>query len=74
MSSTMTSLSHHVVTLENCGPISVYVQGDLETQREGAVFLTVHDVGSSYLSFVNWAMHTSMQAIRKRFVNLYAGC
>jgi len=62
----MEALKHHVVTLENCGPISVFLQGDLERQRDGAVFLTVHDVGSSYFTWVDWVRHSSMEEVRKR--------
>jgi len=62
----MESLKHHVVTLENCGPVSVFLQGDLERQRDGAVFLTVHDVGATYLSWVDWVRHPSMEEIKKR--------
>jgi len=62
----MDSLKHHVVNLENCGPVSVFLQGDLEKQRDSAAFLTVHDVGSSYTNWVDWVMDASMEEVRKR--------
>eukprot|EP00092_Neocalanus_flemingeri_P012881 GFUD01013877.1.p1 GENE.GFUD01013877.1~~GFUD01013877.1.p1 ORF type:complete len:575 (-),score=168.18 GFUD01013877.1:461-2185(-) len=60
------SLKHHIVNLEKCGPVSVFIQGDLEKQKDGVVFLTVHDVGSSYMSWRDFVMDTSMEDIRKR--------
>jgi len=64
----LAGLSHHVINLELCGPVSVYIQGDLEKQRDSTVFLTVHDVGSSYTSWVQWVMDDSMEEVRKRSV------
>lgn len=60
------SLSHHIVELETCGPVSCYVQGDLERQRDGVVFLTVHDVGCTYLRWQNFVMEPHMEDIRRR--------
>jgi len=62
----MESLKHHIVTVEECGPVSCYIQGDLEKQRDGAVFLTVHDVGCTVLNWHNFVMHPAMEDIRKR--------
>lgn len=59
-------LHHYVITLENCGPVSVYLQGDLEKHRDGVVFLTLHDVGSSYLSMVDFINNEDMEEIRRR--------
>eukprot|EP00092_Neocalanus_flemingeri_P011887 GFUD01012819.1.p1 GENE.GFUD01012819.1~~GFUD01012819.1.p1 ORF type:complete len:880 (+),score=232.59 GFUD01012819.1:62-2701(+) len=67
----LSDLSHHVVTLEQCGPVSVYIQGDLDKQRDGTVFLTVHDVGSSFTSWVNWVMDISMEEVRRRSVFIH---
>lgn len=64
-------LHHHVVTLDNCGPISVFVQGDLDKQREGVVFLTLHDVGHSYLAWVNFINTPEMESIRRRSLFLH---
>jgi len=60
------SVHHHIVNLEECGPMSVYVQGELEKHKEGVVFLTVHDVGSSFISWKQLVQDTSMDDIRKR--------
>jgi len=62
----MESLRHHIVTVEECGPVSCYIQGDLEKQRDGAVFLTIHDVGCTVLNWHNFVMHPAMEDIRKR--------
>jgi len=60
------NLHHYVFHLEECGSISVYLQGDLEKQREGVVFMTLHDVGHSYLSLVDFVNHPEMEEIRRR--------
>ena len=78
------SIHHHVVSLEECGAVSVYVQvtdredcyytlsfyslqGELEKHKEGVVFLTVHDVGASYLTWKQFVQDISMDDIRKRW-------
>ena len=63
-----TVLKHHIIDVEKCGPVSCYVQGDLEKQREGVVFLTVHDLGCTYLNWYNFVMDQAMEDIRKRYV------
>jgi len=67
----MDSLKHHVVQLEACGPISVYIQGDQDKMKEGVVFLTVHDVGASYQTLVDFISHPSMEQIKGRCVFLH---
>jgi len=62
----MEALKHHIVTVEKCGPVSCYVQGDLERQRDGVVFLTVHDLGCTFLNWFNFVMQPGMADIRKR--------
>ena len=42
------------------------MQGDLDKQREGVVFLTIHDVGQSYLSWVNFVNTQDMEEVRRR--------
>lgn len=64
-------LHHYVVPLENCGPVSVFVQGDLDKQREGVVFLTIHDVGQSYLSWLNFVNTPDMEEVRRRCMFLH---
>jgi len=59
-------LHHYVFTLENCGSVSVYIQGDLEKHRDGVVFLTLHDVGDCYLSMVDFTNHEDMEEVRRR--------
>ena len=56
-----TALKHQIITLEHCGPVSVFMQvrikvpdlststqGDERRLKDGVVFLTVHDVGCTY--------------------------
>ena len=64
---TVSSISRHVVETENCGEMEVYVEGDLDKLRDtSTVFLTVHDVGSSYLSWVQFTRHKEVREVRKR--------
>ena len=59
-----TALKHQIITLEDCGPVSVFMQvsikvpglrpstqGDERRLRDGVVFLTVHDIGNNHRSF-----------------------
>jgi len=64
-------LSRHIIDLEDCGPISVYVQGDLEKMRDGPVIMTIHDLGSSYHSMVEFANHIDMDEIKHRCLILH---
>lgn len=68
-----TNIHRYIVQLEGCGPISVYVQGDLEKYRgdDQAVFLTVHDVGTSYLSMVDFFSNQELAEIRSRSLFLH---
>jgi len=66
-----TALRKHVIEIEGCGSVSVYVQGDEEKLKDGVVYLTVHDVGSSYQSWVNYTTHQSMETVQKRAVFLH---
>merc|ERR1712080_419739 len=66
-----TALRKHVIEIEGCGSVSVYVQGDEEKLKDGVVYLTVHDVGSSYQSWVNYTSHHSMETVQKRAVFLH---
>merc|ERR1712156_539710 len=65
------SLQHHIIALENCGPVSVFLQGDEKKLRDGAVFITVHDVGATYQNWVNFLKHESMVDILSRSVFLH---
>ena len=50
-----------------CVPLyQLHLQGDLEKQRDGAVFLTIHSLGRSYTSWLHFAQHPCMEDIRKR--------
>lgn len=67
----MEALKHHVIELEGCGPVSVFIQGDQDKLKEGVVFLTIHDVGSTYQTWVDFINHPSMEEIRNRCVFLH---
>jgi len=68
---TLVGLSRHVVEIEHCSPISVYVQGNLEKGREGPVFMTIHDVGSSFHSMVDFVNHEDMAEVKNRGLFLH---
>merc|ERR1712212_428702 len=65
------TLRHQIITLEDCGPVSVFVQGDEKKLRDGVVFLTVHDVGATYQNWVTFLKDESMADIRARSVFLH---
>jgi len=64
-------LVHHIVQTE-FGNFSVYVQGDIQTQGAGVVFLTVHDIGSNHKPVVRFASQPCMDqlAARSLFVHV----
>jgi len=66
------ALTRHVVETEACGDMELFVEGDLNRlQGTSNVFLTVHDVGSSYLSWVKFTKHNDLREIKKRSVFLH---
>jgi len=73
----LVGLSKHVVEIEGCAPISVYIQGNLEKGRDGPVFMTIHDVGSSFHSMVDFVNHEDMAEVKNRCLFLHVsiyGC
>ena len=66
-----TKLSKRVISLEEVGPVSVYIQGDLDRCRQQAVFLTVHHVGCDHTSLVSWVSSHHMKEVRDRAVFLH---
>lgn len=66
------SLSKYVVDLENCGHVDVYVDGDLETGKNGeSVFLTIHGIGNSYKTWANFMNHEDMLETKNRSVMIH---
>jgi len=65
------SLKHHIINLESCGPLSVFLQGDIERIKDGVVFLTAHDVGSSYRSWKNFVNLDGLEDVRKRSIFIH---
>ncbi|ODN03164.1 hypothetical protein Ocin01_03513, partial [Orchesella cincta] len=61
----------HIVPTERCGPLSVYVQGDLSQQDKRAIFLTVHDLGCNHTSFHDFVEHPTMSEIKERSVFIH---
>ena len=54
--------------------LNTTLQGDLEKLRDSSnVFLTIHDIGSSYLQWVHFTKHEDMMAIRARYAALALG-
>jgi len=67
----MAELRPFLVDLEGFGQVNVFVQGNLEKCRDGVVFLTIHDCGSSYQHWVDFVLEESMFDIRNRAVFLH---
>ena len=44
------------------------MQGDLEKQRYGPVIMTIHNVGSSYRSMVDFINHPEMLEVKNRYI------
>jgi len=66
------NLSKYVVDLEQCGPVEIYVEGDLDKLKSSqSVFLTIHDVGSSYTSWGSFTQHEDMQEVAGRSLFLH---
>merc|ERR1711892_1314480 len=54
------NLKQHIVQTE-FGNISVYIQGDLNSKRDGVAFLTVHDIGSNHKPLARFALHAGFE-------------
>jgi len=61
----------HVIDTKNCGPLTVYVQGDVSLQDKKAVFLTVHDLGCNHTSFHDFVEHPCMKEIKERSIFIH---
>lgn len=61
----------HVIDTKNCGPLTVYVQGDVSLQDRKAVFLTVHDLGCNHTSFHDFVEHPVMKEIKERSIFIH---
>ncbi|XP_076372407.1 uncharacterized protein ZK1073.1-like isoform X2 [Tachypleus tridentatus] len=59
------------VQTQNCGKLTVFLQGDMEKVENKAVFLTVHDLGSNHNSFKNFVDHESMVEVKSRSVFIH---
>jgi len=67
-----TNLSKYVVELEKCGPVEIFVEGDLDKLKgSSSVFLTIHDVGTSYESWVKFTQHEDMKEVKDRSLFLH---
>jgi len=66
-----TALRKYVLDLESCGPTEVFMEGEEKLLKEGMVFLTVHDVGSSFQTIVNFSHTSAMEEIRQKSVFLH---
>jgi len=68
----MASMTREVVETKHCGELEVYVEGNLENLSQTVtVFLTVHDVGSSYLSWTEFTNHLNVKEIKKKSIFLH---
>jgi len=65
------TLTKYMITLEKCGPIQVYVEGDLKCSPTSPVFLTIHGVGSSYQNWVRFTARECMKEVMEKVVVLH---
>jgi len=63
-------LTHHIVQTEAAN-FSVYIQGDLESGRDGVVFLTVHDIGSNHKTMVRFTSHACMDELSTQAIYVH---
>ncbi|KAF0299546.1 uncharacterized protein FJT64_027730 [Amphibalanus amphitrite] len=61
----------HVIDTKHCGPLTIYVQGDVSLQDKKAVFLTVHDLGCNHTSFHDFVEHPVMKEIKERSIFIH---
>lgn len=65
-------LSKYVIDVEDVGPVSVFVEGDLEKLRVSSnIFMTVHTAGTTFQHWVNFNMQEDMQAVSQRSLFLH---
>merc|ERR1719348_933696 len=62
-------LHKYLITLEQSGPVHVHVEGNLRTSQ--AIFLTLHDVGASYQSWLRFTALNSMKEVMKKVAVLH---
>ena len=47
--------------------MNTLLQGDIERMKDGPVIMTIHDVGSSFHSMVEFTNHEDMQEVKNRY-------
>jgi len=66
------TLSKHVIIIEKVGPVEVYVEGDLDKYRNSNnIFLTIHNIGSTYKHWLEFNQTFDMTQIRRRSLFLH---
>lgn len=63
--------SKHIVETKLCGPLTVFVQGDVSVHEKKVVFLTVHDMGCNHTSFLDFVDHPTMKDVKERSVFIH---
>jgi hypothetical protein len=67
-----TGIKKHCIVVEEVGPIDVFVEGDLEKLRVSSnIFLSLHDVGSSYKRWVEFNKSEDMTDMKHRALFLH---
>lgn len=54
------------IQTETCGVVTVFLQGNFSHSPTKPTFLTVHNIGCNYTSFVNFVDHPSMEEVKKK--------
>ena len=66
------NLSKYVIDVEEVGPVTVFVEGDLEKLRVSSnIFMTVHGAGTSYQHMVRFNQEADMVEVAQRSLFLH---
>nr|CAH0098137.1 unnamed protein product [Daphnia galeata] len=61
-------IEKRIISTNNCGNLTVHIQGLLQHGNSKPVFLTVHDMGSNHAEFCKFLDHPSMLDVKERSV------
>lgn len=61
----------HEIDTASCKKLTVYVQGDLSKMDQKAVFVTVHDLGSNHMTWVQFLEHPAIKETRERSIFIH---
>lgn len=63
--------TEHVIAVPHSGKLKVFVQGNLEEKHGKTIFLTCHDMGTNYKSWLPFVNHAAMTGVRERSIFIH---